>query len=297
MKRTLNKPIRDEQGQALILVLLLMLLAGLIIAPLLGFMSTGIITQRKQEQRTLELYAADAGIEDALWRIKYLDEVPTDPYDLTETVNEMSVSVVIEEDIYFYGEEVGAPSTHDYWLQLESELLGYVGDDDWGVYTFLLSLTNKTGSHIKLYYIKIACPVEFEYLSGLTNEDIDGLALPPAGDFVSGNPPIIAESGSSKIITWTFPTPRPQINAADLSDPENPIYTTVTCSFQVEGPPGSGILSFLSKAARDDVGTVWEFKPFRITATAQAEDGSTTVIKARVFKSSDTVLISSWQIE
>lgn len=69
MRRIVNKSIRDEKGQSLILVLILLAVGALIITPLLGFMSTGLITQRQQEQRTLELYAADAGIEDAIWHL------------------------------------------------------------------------------------------------------------------------------------------------------------------------------------------------------------------------------------
>lgn len=70
MKSILGKPtIIGEKGQALILVIILLLVASLILTPLLSFMSTGLITQRQQEQRTLELYAADAGIEDAIWHL------------------------------------------------------------------------------------------------------------------------------------------------------------------------------------------------------------------------------------
>jgi len=70
IKITLKKPIKEEKGQALILVLVLLLLGGLILAPLLGFMSTGLIAGQMHEERMEELYAADAGVEDALWNIK-----------------------------------------------------------------------------------------------------------------------------------------------------------------------------------------------------------------------------------
>ena len=70
MKTVLSKLRRDETGQAFILVLILLIVGGLIITPLLGFMSTGLIAGQLNEERMAELYAADAGIEDALWRIK-----------------------------------------------------------------------------------------------------------------------------------------------------------------------------------------------------------------------------------
>jgi len=70
MKNILNKLRRDETGQAFIIVLILLVLGGLIIGPLLAYMNTGLIAGQAYEQRMDELYAADAGVEDALWQIK-----------------------------------------------------------------------------------------------------------------------------------------------------------------------------------------------------------------------------------
>ena len=70
MKSMLNKSIiKDEKGQAFILVLILLLVGGLIIAPLLDYMSTGLKVGQMHEEKMEELYAADAGVEDALWNI------------------------------------------------------------------------------------------------------------------------------------------------------------------------------------------------------------------------------------
>jgi Tfp pilus assembly protein PilX len=60
-----------EKGQALILVLVLLTLVCLIIPPLLGFMGTGSKSGAVYQEKTSELYAADAGIQDATWLIKY----------------------------------------------------------------------------------------------------------------------------------------------------------------------------------------------------------------------------------
>jgi len=77
MKRILNKPIKDEAGQTFILVLILLLVGGLILAPLLGLMGTGLKSGQAYEKRMAELYAADAGVEDALWQIMTKsDELP-----------------------------------------------------------------------------------------------------------------------------------------------------------------------------------------------------------------------------
>jgi hypothetical protein len=62
---------RGQKGQALILALILLVIGGLIMAPLLAYMSTGIIAGGAYENKADELYAADAGAEDAVWRIQH----------------------------------------------------------------------------------------------------------------------------------------------------------------------------------------------------------------------------------
>jgi hypothetical protein len=111
LKITCGKTRRDEAGQALILVLILVLLGSIIIAPLLSYMGTGLKTGRTFQNKTAELYAADAGIEDGVYQIKY-NKIKTkfpgyspydyaDPspyaYDLADEVNDIDpVHVTIQ---------------------------------------------------------------------------------------------------------------------------------------------------------------------------------------------------------
>jgi len=94
-----------EKGQALILVLILLTLASLIVPALLGFIATGAKSGTVYDKKTAQLYGADAGIQDAVWQIKY-DHLPTtyDPYDFTSlwpdtgitSINGQPVSVTIQ---------------------------------------------------------------------------------------------------------------------------------------------------------------------------------------------------------
>jgi len=96
--------IRDEKGQAMALVLILLIVGGLIVSSLLAYMGTGLLNGRVYERRTAELYAADAGVEDAVWKIQHqVDEVyylycgqgnHTLSYNISD-VNGKSVSVTI----------------------------------------------------------------------------------------------------------------------------------------------------------------------------------------------------------
>ena len=69
MKTTAKNVIREESGKILILVLVLLVVGGLLLTPLLGLMSTGLVAGQVYEKKAAELYAADAGVEDAIWRI------------------------------------------------------------------------------------------------------------------------------------------------------------------------------------------------------------------------------------
>jgi len=89
MKKTLNKLIREERGQALIIAVILLLVGALIITPLLGFIGTGLIVGQVFEEKMDGLYAADAGIENACWKLKNGDSPAC---NLTD-VNGMDVTV------------------------------------------------------------------------------------------------------------------------------------------------------------------------------------------------------------
>ena len=110
LRDTLNSGVTKERGYVLTTVLILLLLGSLLITALLNFTGTGLKAGLVYEKKTDELYAADAGVEDAKWQIKYdyLETLFTDPaysvydftsayaYTLSEQVNSNSVDVTIE---------------------------------------------------------------------------------------------------------------------------------------------------------------------------------------------------------
>jgi hypothetical protein len=104
MRGVMKNLVRNERGAALILALILLLIGGLISAALLGHMGSGILAGVVHERRTAELYAADAGVEDAIWKIQHPSEVdylPCSPgseskiYTITD-VNGRNIQVTIE---------------------------------------------------------------------------------------------------------------------------------------------------------------------------------------------------------
>jgi hypothetical protein len=67
MSRFVNK----EQGNILVFTIIFMLLGSMIVVPLLGYMRTGLKAGMVYDAKSDSLYAADAGIEDGVWQIKY----------------------------------------------------------------------------------------------------------------------------------------------------------------------------------------------------------------------------------
>ena len=81
--------IRQQDGLALTFVLVLLAIGMLIITPLLSYMSTGLGAGTVFQNKSNELYAADAGIEDGLWQVKtdhiqtFTSPQPYNPYDFS----------------------------------------------------------------------------------------------------------------------------------------------------------------------------------------------------------------------
>jgi hypothetical protein len=104
MRSIAKSLVRNEKGQAMVMILFLILVGGLIVASLLSYVGTGLLNGRVYERRTAELYAADAGVEDAVWKIQhpveagYLPCSPGNPprvYTITD-INGRDVEVTIE---------------------------------------------------------------------------------------------------------------------------------------------------------------------------------------------------------
>lgn len=100
--RSLKTGNNHERGQILILVSIILCLSIVGMVPLLDFVKNGVITTKNTGLHTQEIYAAEAGVHDALWKIMYvapgLPRQPWDPdlnYNISGNVNGKLVSVGI----------------------------------------------------------------------------------------------------------------------------------------------------------------------------------------------------------
>ena len=92
LKQMLSKFIKGQKGQALPIVLVLLVLGGLVIAPTLQHASTSLKGHEVVERKGDELYAADSGIDYALFKMSN-GETTIDDYQL----NGKTVSVNITD--------------------------------------------------------------------------------------------------------------------------------------------------------------------------------------------------------
>lgn len=145
--KLLRKINRDEKGQAFILVLILLLLGGLIIAPLLTFMNTGVRAGQTHEENMNEVYAADTGVEDAMYRIikddaslQDLDDNDSHSYSLPNSVNILPVNVTVTKLSLIQGllgeDEYKLNRPHEDWVQFDipPDMVNRNYDEDWVEY-------------------------------------------------------------------------------------------------------------------------------------------------------------------
>ena len=96
-KIVIKRLVRGEKGYVLIAALLVLLVLGLISGPLLSYMVSGLRAGHIFETGAAELYAADAGVQDAVWRIPNLGlcaAQDTAHYTISD-VNGKSVDVTV----------------------------------------------------------------------------------------------------------------------------------------------------------------------------------------------------------
>lgn len=91
--KMLSKFIKGQKGQALPIVLVLLVLGGLVIAPTLRYASTSLKGHEVVERKGDELYAADSGIDYALFKLSNGETAIADDYQL----NGKTVSVNITD--------------------------------------------------------------------------------------------------------------------------------------------------------------------------------------------------------
>lgn len=127
LAKTIRRIVKSEAGYALPLALILLLFGGFFVVPCLNLLYTSLNANIMVDERDLELYAADAGVEYGLWHFGPdagigLPAQGEDPLslDLPETVNDRTVTVTIAN--------VTAEGDEEESYKIESTALSADGD-------------------------------------------------------------------------------------------------------------------------------------------------------------------------
>ena len=275
-----EKVTNDETAQALAGVLILLVVGGLVIAPCLSYVSTGLESSRVLIRNVNGLYAADAGVGDVLWCLENGLPVHT---ELPENLNGMAVTMQTEEkgEYTLSGGELVTGGGHDDWLGLDSDI---VWDGGAGAYKYDITVTWQAEPETLIHLEKVGArlPVGYDYQPGSAALFGDNLSTDEPTDELDGS--------GAHLLEWVLPPPRPWV------DESNP---TRTQTFYMTGV--GDLVDYYSwvVATRNDVGSVGEITGilYQITAVATCPQTSetTAVLVAEVILSGGEASIVSWQ--
>ena len=275
MVRLWKQFLSSEKGQALPIVLAVLALGGLTIAMSLNYTSTSLNSSRILQEKMKGVYAAGAGVEDALWSLGYGILPPT---QLPEDINQMEVEIQTEDKGTYI------LSQHSVYLDVDGEV---VWDEMAQAYKYTITVIWQPGSgtpEVKLDEVRARLPIGYSYQSGSAVNFIENLA--------TNEPDETIDTQGAYLLNWQFESPRPSVTE----------YEQVrTQTFYITGE-GSRVNDYASwvVASRSDIGTVGETTGtlYKITAIAtRPEDGKTTArIVAKVMIGGGATYINSWQI-
>ncbi len=282
MIRLFKKIIVNEKGQALPAVLALLVLGGLTIAPSLNYSATSLNGSRIIEENMNGIYAAEAGIVDALWSLQNVMPPST---QLAENVNQMAVTMQTEnKGVYtIYLGELIQPGEHSDYLDVDGEMLW---DEGAQAYQYIIAAAwqpNEGEPVIHLKEVGARLPLGYSYQTGSAATFAENLS--------TDEPDETTDTLGAYMLNWVFDTPLPSISENE---------TVQTQTFYITGAGSQEGYYAWVVASREDVGAVGEITgtSYEITATAtRPGDGETTGrILADVMIDTETTYIVSWQI-
>jgi len=282
MVRLLKQMISGEKGQALPIVLALLVLGGLTIASGLGYTTTILKSSRMLGEGMKGVYAADAGVEDALWSLA--NGTPPNMY-LSEKINQMAVSIQTEDKgtyTLYFGELI-QPGEHSDYLDVDGEM---VWDEEAEAYKYTITVTWQSDPGtpvIHLEEVGARLPLDYSYQSESAASFDENLS--------TDEPDETLDALGAYLLNWELGLPLPSVS-------ENETVQTQTFYITGEGSQ-EGHYAWVV-ANRGDVGAVGEITgtSYEITATARRLENNETTAKivADVMVEEETTHILEWQI-
>ncbi|MDD5037866.1 MAG: hypothetical protein PHN78_00875, partial [Dehalococcoidales bacterium] len=262
-------------------VLALLALGGLTIATSLNYVTNSLKAKLIIDEGISGLYAADAGLEDAIWSLR--NSAPP-PQQLVENINQMHVTIETEASGNYtlcLGEMVPF-DVHNIYLDVQGVI---VWDEQEQAYKYTVTITWQPGSGTSVIHISeigARLPPGYSYQAGSAAMFQDNTSTSEPDEYLDGV--------GAHMVNWVLGSPSPSVSQ------NNPVLTQafyITGEGELEGDYAWVV------ADRSDIGAVGELTGglYTITATAtRPEDGKITgQIVAEVMVTDDTY-ITSWQV-
>ena len=194
------------------MVLVFLLVGSLTITPLMSYMETGLKTDQMYRDKADELYAADSGIEDAIWQIKYdrLEALLSSPdydkydfgttwtYDLSEQINNQDTTVTIEN--VWIPKDVAPLNATEARDIIESNKLMVAGTAP-GETSYQIKISFYPGEgeedDLMVDSLGIWLPLGYNYVTGSSNLEEDG-----EEEYYSV--PTVSNHAGGQAIIWDF---------------------------------------------------------------------------------------------
>ncbi len=275
------KCLGEEKGQALMSVLAFLLISSLTLPPILSHISTSLETGRVYEDKTDQLYAADSGIEDALWQIKYdrLEPLFTNPdydiydfgttwsYCLTEPINNLTANISIRN--IWIPSNVSPPSDPVEAREIiESNKLMVAGTaTDESNYKIKVNFSPGEGEEEALMVesLGIWLPLGFHYSGSCS------LATVPGSEFYSEN---VADYAGGESVVWEF-SPPVAFTSFGADPGEMPMIAEITFQYTADEAGAEPVtISWIETygAVTDTLPVTWDIDTRIYTITSVAGD-------------------------
>lgn len=262
------------------------------IAPTLNHISTSLNAGRIVEKNVKGIYAAGAGVEDALWLLTEGIEPPEELQPLPENVNQMEVEVgTLDKGIYalYFGEILEITEIHYDWLAVAGEM-ELTEEEDVYKYTITVTWQPYPGEpDILLEDIGVRLPIGYSYQLG-------SAASFPDDNLFTTEPDDVPDWAGAHMLNWELPHPPPDPRPMVTVDNQ----TAKQIFYVTGGEEQEGDYTWVKGSEGQSIGEVGEATGtfYSITSIAtHPESGATTIVADVLVDDTDgEIAIVLWQI-
>ncbi len=287
---------RRESGFALAAVLVLLAVGALLLPALLSLVVASLKLESVHRISTDAFYAADAGVEDALWQIK-ADELSTlfpdyERYDYdasysysdypdtasAPSLNGKDLDITIEN--VWMPQGIDPPSPSEAQSIIDDGILVVTGNAvDANTFRIRITynydaLSDPDWDDLKVNEIGIWLPPGFSYV-----EDTSNLEASPFADYYCV--PTVEAYKSGEALVWSYSPDLPFVDLPGIDLYGYPLVASITFDFESSGGAPDAALSWTTVTGVSGVDYAWDadVRVFRVmsTATDPVAGTSTTV--------------------